>query len=151
MAKCRGRTIPLYASKQRPLRATRRVLRSGRAVAVAGFAAVFEPTFADVLFGLFGPRWRQEAPRVLGYSRRQVQRWASGAVQPPRRVWVLLGRRAVTARSAIEAWAEREHERIDEVASQRLAAAAGALTALKLLGIRGLSRSRPTDGPTLRL
>jgi hypothetical protein len=110
---------------------------------------MFEPTFADVLFGVFGPQWRQKAPLALGYSRRQVQLWASGAAQPPRRVWVLLGRRAVTARSGIEAWAEREHERIDEVASQRLAAAAGALTALKLLGIRGLSRSRPTDGPTL--
>jgi hypothetical protein len=108
---------PALRSKLRPLHATRRVLKSGRAVAVAGFAAVFEPTFADVLFGLFGPRWRQEAPRVLGYSRRQVQRWASGAVKPPRRVWILLGRRALTAGSDIEASAEQEHQRIYEAAA----------------------------------
>jgi hypothetical protein len=106
---------------------------------------MFEPTFADVLFGLFGPQWRQKAPLALGYSRRQLQRWVSGVAQPPRRVWILLGRRAVTARSDIEAWAEQEHERIDEAARQRLTAASGALTALKLLGIRELRRSRPAD------
>jgi hypothetical protein len=50
------------------------------------------------------------------------------------------------APSDIEAWAEQEHERIDETARQRLTAAAGALTALKLLGIRALRRSRPVDG-----
>jgi hypothetical protein len=102
---------------------------------------MFEPTFADVLLGLFGPQWRQKAPSALGYSRRQVQRWASGAVKPPRRVWILLGRRALTVSSDIDAWAEREHERIDEAARQRLAAATGAVTVLKLLGVRALRQS----------
>lgn len=106
---------------------------------------MFEPTFADVLFGIFGPQWRQKTPLALGYSRRQVQRWASGSAQPPRRVWILLGRRALTAGSDIEGWAEQQHQRIEEAARRRLTSAAGALTALKLLGIRALNQSRPKD------
>jgi hypothetical protein len=106
---------------------------------------MFEPTLADVLFGLFGPEWRQRAPAALGYSRRQVDRWVSGVAQPPRRVWVLLGRRTATAQSDIEVWARRQHAQIDETVQQRLAAASGTITALKLLGIR-YERNPPRVG-----
>jgi hypothetical protein len=94
----------------------------------------------------FGPQWRQKAPLALGYSRRQVQRWAAGTAQPPRRVLILLNRRAVRARSDIEAGRNRNTSASTKQHASAQPPLPVALTPLKLLGIRALRRSQPIDG-----
>ena len=36
---------------------------------------------------LYGPLWRSELGRILGYDEKQVRRWASGEYPPPVGVW----------------------------------------------------------------
>jgi hypothetical protein len=96
-----------------------------------------EPTIGNVILALFGPDWRQRAPALLGYSRRQVERWLAGEARMSRRVLVLLrDQHALTAPRRIEQWRRREIERIEIEAAQWLDDAAQAETALRLMIIR---------------
>jgi hypothetical protein len=96
----------------------------------------FEPTIADVIQAVFGRDWRRSAPAALGCSRRTVQRWVSGETGAPRRALALLERLALAARSDIERWKGEQHQRINNEACERLAAAGQACTWAKLLAVR---------------
>lgn len=104
------------------------------------------PPLADVLRLLFGPNWRRRAPTVFGRSPRQIGRWCRGEIRVPRRVLVLLERRAVAAGSDIEPWKREQHQRVEDEARERMGAAAAAVTWSRLLMIRDKREPRPRVG-----
>jgi len=104
--------------------------------------SAFNPFFA-----VLGPRWRGLAPRALRYSRRQIERIASGTARVSPAMHQRLERLAVTTArpEAIEAWARAEHEAIDAMRAEWTGAATNLRTQLKLMAIEE-QRHPPRNG-----
>lgn len=59
---------------------------------------------------LYGPRWQSELARDLHVSIRTMQRWASGAIDPPSGIWTDLLRLTQTRASHLDSLADRLQE-----------------------------------------
>lgn len=59
---------------------------------------------------LYGTRWQSELARDLGVSIRTMQRWASGAFEPPAGVWTDLLRLSQERAATLDALSQRLRE-----------------------------------------
>jgi len=116
------------------------------------FVQMYDPTFRAALEAVFGPGGHRRAELVFDRLRRTIQRWCSGQTRVPRRTLVLVERRARLAPAEVERWKREQHERIEDEARERLAAAGQALTWAKLLTLRAEREPPPKMGrPPKRL